>query len=272
MHHDHDAAAEPDDCLGRGCDADDQATGTTPLTYQWYLGTRSDESNAIAGATAGSYTTPPLTTDTQYWARVSNDCGVVDSATAIVKVPTIVVIGHNNGVGEPSTDGFAPLTVVWEGIAEPSADDSFDLYAVGAPNGRPLASWRTGGTAEDSYIVFLMSDFPTGRYELRLKAQNGHLLAVSNPFNITGPAPSLAVSPQSVLSGGTLAVTWHGIATPSSMDGFGLVPYGKNSDSYLTWQDTAASASGSAFMDVPSSLSPGLYVKCDWLPMKAIKV
>ncbi|MGN6187154.1 MAG: hypothetical protein ACTHQM_26250 [Thermoanaerobaculia bacterium] len=48
------------------------ATGTGPLSYQWYLGSSGDTSQPIAGATSASYTTPSLTSSKTYWVRVSS--------------------------------------------------------------------------------------------------------------------------------------------------------------------------------------------------------
>lgn len=62
------------------------ASGTAPLTYQWYQGPSGDTSIPIAGATADLYTTPSLTQTTNYWVRVSNACGSADSNTATITV------------------------------------------------------------------------------------------------------------------------------------------------------------------------------------------
>lgn len=63
------------------------ATGTAPLSYQWYVGTTGDTANPVSGATSSSFTTPPLTTTTtSYWVRVSNTTGTDDSQTATVTV------------------------------------------------------------------------------------------------------------------------------------------------------------------------------------------
>src|SRR6185295_18706522 len=37
------------------------ASGTGPLTYQWYAGVTGNTANPIAGATGSTYTTPALT-------------------------------------------------------------------------------------------------------------------------------------------------------------------------------------------------------------------
>ncbi|PTX96586.1 hypothetical protein DB354_07985 [Opitutus sp. ER46] len=55
------------------------------VTYQWYQGERGDTSRPIAGATAASYTTPPLLATTSYWVKVSG-FGFIYSSTATVTV------------------------------------------------------------------------------------------------------------------------------------------------------------------------------------------
>jgi hypothetical protein len=62
------------------------ATGTEPLTYQWFIGMSEDTSQPVAGATAALYTTPPLIATTGYWVRVSNVAGSADSNIAVVSV------------------------------------------------------------------------------------------------------------------------------------------------------------------------------------------
>lgn len=61
------------------------ATGTSPA-FQWYSGGTGVTITPIAGATGSSYTTPTLTgTSTyNYWVRVSNAAGFVNSVTATI--------------------------------------------------------------------------------------------------------------------------------------------------------------------------------------------
>jgi hypothetical protein len=61
------------------------ATGTTPLSYQWYQGDTGDTS-APVGANASTFTMPPLESTTSYWVRVVNACGTADSTTATISV------------------------------------------------------------------------------------------------------------------------------------------------------------------------------------------
>lgn len=63
------------------------------LTYQWYQGAAPDTGTPV-GTSAPDYTTPALTAQTQYWVRVSNNCGHDDSTTFTI---TIGVKGDANG-------------------------------------------------------------------------------------------------------------------------------------------------------------------------------
>lgn len=66
------------------------ASGAT--AYQWYRGSRNDESNPIAGATGSSLNTGSLTQTTSYWVKVSNACGSTSSQTATLTVCTAPAI------------------------------------------------------------------------------------------------------------------------------------------------------------------------------------
>jgi len=62
------------------------ASGTLPLSYQWFQGQSGDTTNPISGATSASFTTPALQVATSYWVRVSNSAGSKDSNTATITV------------------------------------------------------------------------------------------------------------------------------------------------------------------------------------------
>ncbi|HEX6097447.1 MAG TPA: hypothetical protein VF432_14050 [Thermoanaerobaculia bacterium] len=95
------------------------ATGTAPLSYQWYRGTTGNTGNPIAGATTSSLTVSPTTTSS-YWVRVTNACGGVNSNTATVAVnttppppPPAKVRGDYNGDGRTDPTVFRPSTGQW---------------------------------------------------------------------------------------------------------------------------------------------------------------
>ncbi|HEY0143369.1 MAG TPA: S8 family serine peptidase [Thermoanaerobaculia bacterium] len=57
------------------------------VSYQWYIGTSPGSGTPISGATAASYTTPPLTATTGYWVRVTGSCSrSVDTNVGLVTV------------------------------------------------------------------------------------------------------------------------------------------------------------------------------------------
>lgn len=65
------------------------AQGKGTLRYQWYQGSSGDRQNPVSGATADTYTTPPLTANATYWVQVSDDTGGrTDSVTAVLTLLT----------------------------------------------------------------------------------------------------------------------------------------------------------------------------------------
>jgi hypothetical protein len=65
------------------------ATGTAPLSYQWYQGTTGITTTPV-GTNSASFTTPALTVATNYWVRVTNAFGTADSATAAISIGAAV--------------------------------------------------------------------------------------------------------------------------------------------------------------------------------------
>ncbi len=64
------------------------ASGSVPLTYQWYQGSVGTTTTPV-GTNSASFTTPALTATTTYWVRVSNSAGNVNSTLATVTVASI---------------------------------------------------------------------------------------------------------------------------------------------------------------------------------------
>ena len=63
------------------------ATGTSPLSYRWYQGSSGDTSTPV-GTNSSSYSSPPLSTSTNFWVSVSDSGGSANSSTATVSVVT----------------------------------------------------------------------------------------------------------------------------------------------------------------------------------------
>ena len=93
--------------------------GTLPLTTRWYRANIIGDTSNLAASTT-SFTTPPLTETTSYWARVSNNCGEADTALVTITVgtecvpPTITSQSPNLTIQQ--TDG-ATISVVPSGDA-----------------------------------------------------------------------------------------------------------------------------------------------------------
>jgi hypothetical protein len=62
------------------------ASGTLPLSFQWYQGTTGEVQFPVPAATSASFSTAPLTFSTSYWVRAINGAGHADSQTAVVIV------------------------------------------------------------------------------------------------------------------------------------------------------------------------------------------
>lgn len=116
------------------------ATGTSPLSYQWYEGQAGDTSNPVLGGTAASVTVAPSST-TSYWVRVSNACGSQDSAGATVEVEDVCVAPDLEAHPQSATIDQGGFTVLW--VAASGTSLSYQWYEGTAPN---TSSPVPGGT------------------------------------------------------------------------------------------------------------------------------
>jgi DNA/RNA endonuclease G (NUC1) len=95
------------------------ASGTAPLTYQWYQGAAGVTTTPV-GTNSSSFTTPALTATTSYWARVTNSQGSADSTAATITVGAQVVapsISQNPQSQTIASGQTATLTVAALGTA-----------------------------------------------------------------------------------------------------------------------------------------------------------
>jgi hypothetical protein len=72
--------------LGRPANLSVKASGSGPLTYQWFTGSTGLVNFPLAGGTSSTFTTSALNDTTSYWVRVTNPCGSVSSQTATITV------------------------------------------------------------------------------------------------------------------------------------------------------------------------------------------
>jgi hypothetical protein len=165
------------------------ATGTAPLSYQWYLGTSGITASPISGATSNSLTVTPGVTSS-YWVRVSNACGSDNSATATVTVSTtqpapgtasglyLVTpcrVHDSRDANTPIPSGGTQLVQITGRCGIPSGANAvvMNLTAVAPSGNGTLATWpgtgqsspgtitvayRTGRTRASNTIMRLSSD------------------------------------------------------------------------------------------------------------------
>jgi IPT/TIG domain-containing protein len=150
------------------------------------------------------------------------------------------------------------LTVNWNGIASPSVNNWIGLYAVGAPDANFLGQVFTNGQATGSGSMTHPA-LAAGAYELRLFADSAFTrLAVSNGITAVAGA-AVQASPGTVAKGGTLVVTWQGIANPTPNDWFALGLVGTADAVRVLDIYTTGAASGSINVIVPASIASGNY-------------
>jgi hypothetical protein len=117
------------------------ATGTEPLSYQWYEGNAGVTTTPTGGKT-GQFTSPPLSGTTKYWVRVGNSCGQVDSLAAIVTVrpPPVSEINLSLSAGgsvSTSTRGSTGKLMVGYAVAK--------INSGTTPYGTAVFSYRQNG-------------------------------------------------------------------------------------------------------------------------------
>ncbi len=212
------------------------ATGSGPLTYQWFKG-----GVAIAGATASTYTTPPAATsdsDSVFTVTVTNAAGSVTSTPATLTVttaPIVVTPPANQTVtaGQSATfsvtaTGTGPLTYQW--------------FKGGAPiGGATASSYTTPATVvADSGSLFTVT---VSNAAGSVTAGPATLTVTTAPVITTPPANQTVTAGQtatfSVVATGTGPLTYQW-----SKGGVPIV--GATSSTYTT-PPTVAGDSGSVF-------------------------
>jgi hypothetical protein len=177
------------------------ATGTSP-TYQWYQGNSGVTTSPISLATSSSYTTPALGSNTNYWVRVSNAAGNVNSntVTATIIVPPVII---NQPASVEVLRGQSATLVVEAGGTAPSfqwyegnsGDTTLPLAGATSPQlitpvlTSDAAYWaraaNSAGVAVSNAAIVRVTDAFTS-WARHLEIQNG--LPEGSLSNATGDA------------------------------------------------------------------------------------
>ena len=228
-----------------------RATGTAPLTYQWYQGTQ-----PITGATSARYQTPATTTsnsDETFFVIVSNSVGTATSNTVTLTVnpasagPTITQQPVNVTVtaGQTATfsvtaTGSLPLTYQWYQGTTPISGATSSSYSIAnttvsesGESFRVIVS-NSGGTAHSNLVTLTVSAGATAP------------MITQQPANVTVTVGQTATFSVTATGTAPLGYQWFQGTTPIS---------GAMSSSYSI-ANTTASMSGETF-DVVVSNSAG---------------
>ncbi len=163
------------------------------LSYQWYQGSSGTTTTPV-GTDSDTFTTLPLTSTTNYWVRVTNSGGSIDSATATITVESAVA-DHLAFVQQPSA-GLIGLPISPAITVElrdssnfPVLDDgvtvtlTFGTNTTGATLGGTLNADTVGGVATFNNVT--VDTAGTG-YTLVASA-SGLTSAESTAFAVTAP-------------------------------------------------------------------------------------
>ncbi len=220
------------------------ATGTAPLSYQWYQGISPSTSNPISGATNSSYTTPPLTTSADFWVQVTNNLGHANSDTAVITVPLAIAVPTLPG-GTIGT-AYGPVTLSGSGGTPPYS------WAL-AQGSLPLPP----GLQVSSSGVISGPPTTAGTFNFTVTATDSTGLgATSGTLSIAVVAPSGAPTCQppglQINSNTNLSVT----ATSNCTDTAGTIQ-----STTFNWGDgtTVSSASGTPPTATHTYANPGVY-------------
>ncbi|HVE71219.1 MAG TPA: FG-GAP-like repeat-containing protein [Thermoanaerobaculia bacterium] len=145
------------------------ATGTTPLSYQWYYGASGNTSSPVPGAN-GPTLPHVMQSTTSFWVRVGNSCGSVNSATATVTVTSTTaasrpdfngdgradILWRHQGTGENYVWFMNGAVQIGGGALPRIADTSWRLVGSGDFNrdGRYDLVWRNTTTGQN-YLWYM---------------------------------------------------------------------------------------------------------------------
>jgi hypothetical protein len=184
------------------------ATGTAPLTYQWYNG-----GIAIVGATSRSYTTAATVSGNSgsaYTVTVTNVAGSVTSAAAVLTVNSLPAI-TTQPVSQTVTSGQTASFVV---VATGTAPLSYQWFRNGAAiAGATSSSYTTAATVSgDSGALFTVTITNTAG---SVTSATATLTVNTAPTILAQPVSQAVTSPQTATfsvaasGSGTLTYQWY---------------------------------------------------------------
>jgi uncharacterized repeat protein (TIGR02543 family) len=111
------------------------ASGTGPLTYQWYQGNSGNTTTPV-GTNSASFTTPALTTDRSYWVKVTN---IANPSGANSNTATIAVI--------------TPPLITNQPVSVSVSTGSSATFTLGLTGTAPNFQWYSGLTGDTTHPI-----------------------------------------------------------------------------------------------------------------------
>jgi hypothetical protein len=143
------------------------ASGTAPLSYQWYQGSAGVTTTPV-GTNSPSFTTSALTAAKSYWVQVGNSAGSVDSVAATVTVSpesglpisswrqqyfgTTADSGNSADVATPDGDGIANL-IKYALLMTPGQNGANRLPRGQIQDGRLAITFQRAPSRSDVSII-----------------------------------------------------------------------------------------------------------------------
>jgi formylglycine-generating enzyme len=177
-----------------------EASGTAPLTYQWYRGNLG-VTTAPVGTNSATFTTPALTATTRYWVMVSNPLGfAVSSLSTITVVPPAPPVIASFSANPTAVQQGGSSTLSWSvsgatsvtidnGVGAVSASASAQVTPTSTTTYRLTASNAYGSVNAEATVTVStappdMALIPAGSFTMG-DSLDGHLSAPPVTVNVS---------------------------------------------------------------------------------------
>jgi hypothetical protein len=226
------------------------ASGSGPFSYQWYQGTSGNVTTPV-GTNSPSFTTPPLTTNTSYWVKVTSTCNGTSSVNSNTATVTVICTVAPSITAQPTSRTI-------------NAGQSTTLTVTVNSAGTTNYQWYQGaasltttpvGTNSSSLTV---TPATTTSYWVRISNNCGSVDSSTATVTVCAP-PSIATQPASTTINSGQSATLSVVAGGSGpfsyqwydgTSGVTTTPVGTNSSSFTT---PALSATKSYWVRVTST-------------------
>jgi hypothetical protein len=126
--------------------------GDAPFTYQWFKGAATDTSNPLTTTTTNSTDTPPITTTSQFWVKVSNCAGT----------PTASSVASNTVTIAPGSTSCIKPAISAQPQSQQIGSGTTATLSVGVTGSTPFGyQWYEGVFPDTSKPVATTASFTT---------------------------------------------------------------------------------------------------------------